>query len=90
MAKEDRRRLELRCSSEQREMIDRAVSLTGRSMTDFVLDAVQEAVVKTIREYESIRLNRKESAALAEALLNPIEPGSKLRAAAKRYKAASR
>ncbi len=57
-------------------------------MTDFILDAAQDAAVKTIKDYETIRLNSNESVALAEALLNPPEPNAKLRAAVERYKAA--
>lgn len=85
-----RRRLELRCSAQQRELIERAVNLSGRSMTDFVLEAAQDAALKTIKDHETISLNSKASAALAEALLNPPEPNAKLRAAAERYKAASK
>lgn len=84
------KRLEFRCTPEQRRMIDRAASLAGRSITDFVLDAVQEAAMRTINEFEVLKLNARDSAALAEALLNPPEPNAALRAAAERYKNAAR
>ena len=83
------RRLELRCTKEQRELIDRAVDLSGRSLTDFVLDAVQQAAMKTIREFEAMTVSARDSAALARALLNPPAPSARLRAAAERYKAAT-
>lgn len=82
-------RFEVRCTQEQRFMIDRAVELSGRSLTDFVLGAVQEAALSTIREFrefETIDLNARDSRRLAEALLNPPEPNARLRAAADRYR----
>ena len=84
-----KKRLEVRCTTDQRELIDRAAALSGRSITDFVLDAVQEAAMKTIKDCETIKLTARDSAALAMALLNPPAPNAKLRAAAKWYKAAS-
>lgn len=84
------RRLELRCDDDQRELLDRAVALSGRSLTDFVLAAVQEAAMTTIRNFETMKLNAKDSVAFAQALLNPPEPNAALRAAAERYKAAAR
>jgi uncharacterized protein (DUF1778 family) len=84
------KRLEFRCDEDQRELIDRAAALTGRSLTDFVLAAAQDAAMATIRNYETLKLNAKDSVAFAQALLNPPEPNAALRAAAERYKAATR
>jgi uncharacterized protein (DUF1778 family) len=44
----------------------------------------------TIRNFETMKLNAKDSVAFAQALLNPPEPNAALRAAAERYKAAAR
>jgi uncharacterized protein (DUF1778 family) len=82
-------RLEFRCSSRQRELIDNAVRLCGRSVTDFVLDAVQEAAMETVKSFEAMKVNAQDSATLAKALLKPPNPNAKLRAAARRYKAAT-
>jgi len=82
-------RLEIRCTSRQRELIDKAVRLSGRSVTDFVLDAVQEAAMETVKSFEAMKVNARDSAALAKALLKPPNPNAKLRAAARRYKAAT-
>jgi len=82
-------RLEFRCTTRQRELIDKAVRLSGRSVTDFVLDAVQDAAMETIKSFESMQVNAKDSAALAKALLNPPKPNAKLRAAARRFRAAT-
>jgi uncharacterized protein (DUF1778 family) len=82
-------RLEFRCTTRQRALIDKAVRLSGRSVTDFVLDAVQEAAMETIKSFETMKVNAQDSARLASALLNPPKPNAKLRAAARRYKAAT-
>lgn len=89
MSEAARKRLEVRCSANQRELIDRAVHLAGRSLTDFVLDAVQEAAMNTIKDHETMELTVRDSRMLAEALLNPGQPNAKLREAAERYKAAT-
>ena len=80
-------RIDIRCSKEQRALIDRAVELSGRKMTDFVLDAVQRAAVETIKNFEVMHLTTRDSAVLAEALLRPPQPNSRLRRAAERYQA---
>ena len=80
-------RIDVRCSKEQRALIDRAVELSGRKMTDFVLDAVQKAAVETIKDFEVMQLTARDSAVLAEALLNPSQPNTRLREAAERYQA---
>ncbi len=89
MAKALRKRLEVRCTLEQREIIDKAVDLSGRSITDFVLSAVQEAAVQTIKDFETMKLNTQDSLVLAKALLSPPKPNAKLRTAAERFKAAA-
>lgn len=80
-------RLEARVTSEQKELLQRAADLQGRSLTDFVVASAQEAAVRAIQDREMIRLNAAESRVFAEALLNPRKPSRALRDAAKRYRA---
>ena len=82
-------RIEARCTPTQSELIDRAAKILGRSKTDFIVDTLQQAAMKAIKDVEMMELNAKDSLALAKALLNPIEPSNKLRDAAKRYIAAT-
>jgi uncharacterized protein (DUF1778 family) len=84
-----RHRLEARVTGEQRQLFQRAADLQGRSLSDFVIASVHEKAMQTIENMEIIRLNAEESAAIAEAILNPREPNAKLRAAAKRYRTAA-
>ncbi len=83
------KRIEVRCTPDLRDTLDKAVSLSGRRFSEFVLAAVEEAAVRTIKDYASIKLNARESVQLANALLNPPAPNANLRAAAKRFKAAN-
>ncbi|MDF1761348.1 MAG: DUF1778 domain-containing protein [Coxiellaceae bacterium] len=78
-------RLEARLSASQKELIQHAADLAGRSLTDFVLSASQEAAKKIIRENEVITLTAQESRKFVDALLNPSEPNTDLQKAAKRY-----
>lgn len=79
-------RLEARITPEQKSLIERAAALQGRSVTDFVVSTVQDAAKRTIEEYQIIRLSVRDAAVFAEAILNPPEPGPRLRAAVARYK----
>lgn len=83
-----RQRLEARVTNEQRELFQRAADLQGRSLTDFVIGSVHEKAVQTIESMSIIRLTAKQSLKMAEAMLNPREPSSRLVAAARRYRKA--
>lgn len=76
-----------RLTEEQKVLFERAAALTGRSLTDFVIGAAQEAANRTIQDFEIMRLSERNSRALMEALLNPPPPSERLREAVRRYKA---
>jgi uncharacterized protein (DUF1778 family) len=78
-------RFEARISRTQKELFKRAAELQGRTLTDFVIASAQDAAVRIIGEMENIRLSPVDSRAFAEALLNPRQPPTELRAAAQRY-----
>ncbi len=79
-------RLEARISKEQKELFQRAADLQGRTLTDFMIAALQEAAIKAIQEHEMMILSAQDRKVFVEALLNPPSPSAKLRAAAIRYK----
>ena len=79
-------RLQMRVSPERRDLLQRAASLTGRTLTEFVLDSAEQMAVRTIEERQVLRLTRQDSDFLVATLLNPPEPGPRLRQAAERYK----
>ena len=73
--------------SSQKELIQHAADLLGRSLTDFVISSIQEEAKKIIREHEIITLTARESKDFVNSLLNPPEPNAALKKAAKRYHA---
>ena len=79
-------RLEARLSRKQKALIQHAADLAGRSLTDFILSASQEAANKVIREHEVITLSAKESERFVNVLMNPPAPNLALQKAAKRHR----
>jgi uncharacterized protein (DUF1778 family) len=79
-------RLEARITHEQKELIERAASYEGRSVSDFVVATVQDAAIAVIQEHELLRLNKSQSRAFVETLLKSPEPNNALRQAAHQYR----
>lgn len=79
-------RLEARVSSDQKNLFQRAAVLSGRTLSEFVIDSTQEAAARIVQEHELIRLSREEQLAFVSALLNPPEPGARLRKAVEAYR----
>jgi uncharacterized protein (DUF1778 family) len=81
-----RERLEARISREQKNLLERAAALEGRSLTDFVVASAHAAALETIQRHEVIALTARDSLAFAEALMHPPVPNARLRAAARRHR----
>lgn len=64
-------RLEARISPELHALLKRAAELQGRTLTDFVVAAVQEAAQRAIEQAEIIRLSLTDQECFARALLSP-------------------
>ena len=64
-------RLEARISPDLRTMVKRAAELQGRTVTDFVVAAVQDAAQRAIEQAEVIRLSLADQECFAQALLSP-------------------
>ena len=79
-------RLEVPLPSEVLERLKRAAEIQGRSLTDFVVAAADEAACRAIQQTEIIRLSVEGQRQIAEAIINPPEPGPALRKAARRYR----
>ena len=71
-------RLEARISTDLHRMLKRAAEIQGRTMTDFVVAAVQAAAQHAIEEAEVIRLSRADQERFAQALLSPPPPAPAL------------
>ena len=80
-------RLEARISTDLHSMLKRAAELQGRTMTDFVVAAVQEAAQRAIEHADVFRLSRADQACFSQALISPPQPTPALeRAFARRSK----
>ena len=80
-------RLEARISPDLHALLKRAAELQGRTMTDFVIAAVQEAAQRTLEQSEVLRLSLADQEAFAQAMLAPPAPNPALkRAFARRRK----
>lgn len=80
-------RLEARISTDLHAMLKRAADLQGRTMTDFVVAAVQQAAQQAIEQAEVMRLTLADQQSFANALLAPPKPVPALkRAFARRRK----
>ena len=80
-------RLEARISADLHAMLKRAAELEGRTMTDFVVAAVQDAARRAIEQAEIIRMSLADQERFAAALLSPPSPSPALeRAFARRRK----
>jgi len=81
-------RLEARVTQEQKDRLERAASLQGRSLTDFIVSTVEEAAARILREREVLALSARDRKAFVAALLKPPVPRGRLARAVKRYKRA--
>jgi uncharacterized protein (DUF1778 family) len=77
-------RLEARITPDLHALLKRAAELQGRSVTDFVVAAAQDAAEKAIEQAQIIRVSLEDQRAFAEAILNPPEPAPALRRAFER------
>jgi len=79
-------RLEARVPKQQKALFERAAELRGQTLTDFLIDSLQDAAVKTIEEHTLIRLTLEEQERFVAALMNPPAPNAALTKAARRYR----
>lgn len=79
-------RLEARISSDKKSLLKNAADLSGRTLTEFVINSACEAAVRIIQEYQQLHLSVKDRAVFVQALLNAPNPSDRLLQAAKKYK----
>lgn len=79
-------RLEARVPAPIKELIGRAASLEGVTLTDFVIATLQRGAAEVVREHEVLKLSAKDSAAFAKAMISPPAPSAKLTRAFARHR----
>lgn len=71
----------------QKELFEYAASLVGfRTLTDFIINAVQEKGTAIIREHNTIIASQRDQEIFFNALTNSAGPNQKLKDTAERYK----
>ncbi|OGT07151.1 MAG: hypothetical protein A2103_02420 [Gammaproteobacteria bacterium GWF2_41_13] len=79
-------RLEARINDDQKYLFQQAANLLGRSLTDFVVNTLQEAALRIVREHEILGLTGRDRKIFIQALIKAPTPNKALRNAATRYK----
>ena len=79
-------RLEARISTNKKRLLRDAAELSGRTLTDFVINSAYEAAVRVIQEYQQLHLTTADRDLFIQALLNPPKASNNLLKAAERYK----
>lgn len=79
-------RIDLRTSPEIKQLIVRAASTSGVSVSSFLLGAAQERAKQVLAESESLTLTARDWEAFVTALDNSDKPRPKLSAAMRRHR----
>lgn len=85
MTTEQIARLEARLPASVYALIERAAELKGLSISDFVVNAAQDAARRAIEEEGIIRLSAEDQARFAAALIKPPAPNAALKRAVRRH-----
>ena len=64
-------RIEARIAPDVLSLVKQAAEMQGRSVSDFVVSAAQEAAHRAIKEAQIIRLSAEDQRRFVELLLNP-------------------
>ncbi|HKL00046.1 MAG TPA: DUF1778 domain-containing protein [Desulfotignum sp.] len=78
-------RLEARISTDLHSLLKKAADLQGRTMTDFVVSAVQDAAYSAIEQAGIIKLTLDDQECFVQTLLSPPSPNSALKRAFERH-----
>ncbi|HEY4959588.1 MAG TPA: DUF1778 domain-containing protein [Candidatus Limnocylindrales bacterium] len=78
-------RIEARVLPEQKTLFERAAALRGVNLKTFMVDSMQDAALKTLKDHDLIRLTAEERRIFVETLLSPPGRNQALRSATKRY-----
>lgn len=78
-------RIDVRLSGEAKELIEHAAAIEGISVSAFVVGNALFNARQVVAEHDTWKLNRRDSKAFVEALLNPPKPNAALQAAYDRH-----
>lgn len=78
-------RLEARITQEQKDLVIKAASIQGRSLTDFIVSTVTETAKNIVEKNTIMELSKKDSELFVSKILEPPQPSAKLKQAAQEY-----
>jgi uncharacterized protein (DUF1778 family) len=78
-------RLNIRCDSRARQLLDKAARYSHVSISEFVLSHALASAEQVVQVHESITLTQKDFQAFLKALDAPAKPNAALRRALKRH-----
>lgn len=78
-------RLNIRCDSHTRQLLDKAASYAHISISEFVLSHALASAERVVQAHESITLKPKDFEAFLTALDMPVKPNVALKRAFKRH-----
>ncbi len=79
-------RIEARITPDALKIAKHVAKMEGRSLSDFVVTAIEAAVKKSVEDRRTILLSIEDQRAFAKAILNPPAPSASMRRAAKAYR----
>lgn len=74
-------RINLRLKQSAKNLIERAATFEGKTVSNFILSSALASAEKTIHEHESIQLNKQDAQRFFDALATPVRFNKKLAAA---------
>lgn len=80
-------RINLRTNAETKNLLARAASLRGMSLSNFLLEAAQQLAQEVVKEHEQILLSPKDWKRFALILDDDKPPNAKLQKAMNKFKA---
>ena len=76
-------RIDLRVDDSAKELIERAASIRGMSVSTFTLSSTLRAAREEISEFQKLSLSNRDRDLFVSAILTPARPNAALRAAMK-------
>jgi uncharacterized protein (DUF1778 family) len=74
-------RFDARLTQDQKDLFEKATSLTGRSLIEFMISSAQKEANKLIEKHNTILASRKDQQIFFEALMKPAKANSNLKKA---------
>ena len=71
-------RINLRLKQSAKNLIERAATFEGKTVSNFILSSALASAEKAIQEHESIQLNEQDAQRFFDALATPVEFNEKL------------